>query len=272
MQVRTHLGFDLWAETRYNGGKLNLENPTMKHIFVILGCAALACGASADRSKPASSSEAGIPVRNSFVTRAKVVNTKPVVETVLESYDECGYVTRTKRPSSRKRSNAGTNTGERIVGGLVGGAVGGSLGSGRGSDALAAGGAVIGSEVADGDGLTGGEVVGGVVGGVIGNQFGSGSGRTAATGAGALIGAIVGDNIQSGMNDKPREAAGPPQQTKERVCKKKQREKKVITGYEVVFEYAGFQQTGVLPYQPGEHVDINVNVDLLEDRTSRVGD
>lgn len=204
---------------------------------------------------------AGSVQAGSFVTRAKVLETKPIIETVYEPYESCSYETR-KRQRTR-----GTNTGEKVIGGLIGGATGSAFGSGSGRDIATGAGALIGSEIADGDGLSEGELIGGLAGGIVGNQVGKGSGKSVATGAGVLIGAIVGDNLQNG-GVKQQQSSGAGE--KVRVCEQKERAKKVITGYEVTYEYSGLPQTGVLPYEPGEYVDINVGVELVEDRTSRV--
>ena len=191
-----------------------------------------------------------------FLTRAKVVQSTPILETVYEQYEECRYETRVKR------TRRPDNTGDKVLAGILGGAAGSQVGSGSGSDAAAGVGAVLGSELADGDGFTEGEIIGGIVGGIVGNQVGKGGGKTAATGAGALIGAIVGDNLQNGG-----QPAAASKRVKERICESKERAKKIITGYEVIYEYDGVRQTGVLSYSPGDYVDINVGVDLVEDRT-----
>lgn len=199
---------------------------------------------------------AGGAAADGFVTRARVVDSSPIIETVYEPYEECRYETRLKR--ARR-----DDTGEKIVAGILGGAAGSAVGKGSGRDAAAGVGALLGSQIVDDDGLTEGELIGGIVGGIVGNQIGKGGGKTAATGAGALIGSIVGDNLQNGGQASART------RTKERVCEQKERAKKIITGYEVIYEYDGVRQTGVLSYKPGEYVDISVGVDLVEDRTAR---
>ena len=205
----------------------------MKHTALLFSALALASAANA----------------GDFVTRAKVIGAAPVVETIYES----GHCRK-----QRTRGNTG-NTGDKIIGGLLGGAAGSALGKGSGKDAATAAGVLLGSEIADNDGQLGeGELIGALVGGVVGNQVGKGKGKTAATGAGTLLGAIVGDNLQHGQPSARRTANR---------CK--QTAKKVITGYEITYEYGGVRQTGTLPYQPGEYVDIHVGVSLLENRTVR---
>jgi len=192
----------------------------------------------------------------SFVTRAKVVQSSPIIETVYEPYRTCSD----EGSSRRSQRSAPDNTGEKLVAGILGGAAGSAVGKGSGRDAATAVGAVAGAAIADGDSLSEGEVIGGIVGGLVGNQVGSGSGKTAATGAGALIGAIVGDSLAGGGTRSSRGT--------KRFCETRERAKKVITGYNVTYEYSGVQQTGRLSYSPGDYVDINVGVELVEDYTT----
>ena len=193
-----------------------------------------------------------------FLTRAKVISSSPIVETVYEQYEECSRRAVSRR-DSRKQYGRGSNLDEAIIVGILGGAAGSAIGKGSGRDAAAGAGAVLGSSLAGDGEISEGEVIGGIVGGIVGNQIGKGGGKTAATGVGALVGSIVGDELQHGGQ---RQAAA---QTR-RVCEVKERPKKIITGYEVTYEYSGVRQTGVLPYEPGDHVDINVGVSLVENR------
>ena len=206
------------------------------------------------------------PVANAgeFVATGKVIGSTPIVETVFEPVEEC------RDKLVPVGANVRGNAGERVIGGILGGAAGSACGKGSGKDAAAAVGAILGGEVGAQDGeLTGGELVGGAVGGVIGNQVGSGSGRTAATAAGALLGSILGDELQNG-EERRRQAKGEQKYQKVRVCSYVEKEKKIITGYTVVYEYNGLEHTGVLPYRPGATVDIQVRADLIENRASQV--
>ena len=199
-----------------------------------------------------------------FVSAAKVVYSTPIIETVSEPVETC-------REELRRVNRQNGAQGDRIIGGILGGAAGSAFGKGSGKDAAAAAGAVLGGEIGAQDGeLTGGELIGGVAGGIIGNQVGGGSGKTAATAAGALIGSIIGDEIQNG----PERRGKSGEHRKVRVCSQTEREKKVITGYTVVYEYGGRQMSGVLPYQPasGSTVAIHVSAELIENRTTRVSE
>ena len=190
-----------------------------------------------------------------YTSRAKVIESTPIVETVYELVETCRY-------EWRKYSKRGisSNTGNKLVGGLIGGVAGSAVGKGSGRDVAAGIGTIIGSEVADNDGITEGELIGGIAGGLLGNQLGKGRGKTAATAAGALIGSIVGDNIQNG------EKSTSTQSKKVRVCTESERAKKIITGYEVTYEYAGTRHIGEVSREPGKYIDINVAVDVLETR------
>ena len=203
-------------------------------------------------------------VADEFFATGKVLRSTPIVETVFEPVEQC------RQELRRVGAKTGqSNTGGRIVGGILGGAAGSAFGKGGGKDAAAAAGAILGGEVGAQDGeLSGGELLGGAAGGVIGNQIGSGSGKTAATAAGALLGAILGDELQNGEQCR-RQAAADGEYRKVRVCSYAEREKKVITGYTVVYEYNGLQHTGTLPYRPGATVDIQVSAQLIENRASQ---
>ncbi len=176
-----------------------------------------------------------------FTSRAKVIETLPVVETVYETEETCRYKL-VKRTSQR----ISDNTGEKLAGGLVGGIAGSAVGKGSGRDASAAIGAIIGSEIGDGDGITEGELVGGIVGGLLGNQVGKGKGKTAATATGALLGAIVGDNIQNGNQHNTQNK----KYKKVRICSLTEVPKKAITGYKVFYKYGGIEHVAVLARRP----------------------
>jgi len=203
---------------------------------------------------------AGNPAQaGTVITDATIVSSKPIIETAYEPYEECSSTYRKVDPYAKRNDNV-----SQVVGGLVGGAAGSFAGKGTGKDAAAALGAVIGSEVLseNNDGITEGEIIGAVVGGIVGNQVGKGGGKTAATASGALIGKIVGGNLQEGNS-----ASGPAPAGYERVraCRTLEREKKVITGYEVEYIYAGEIYSDILPYEPGETVRIAVDVGIVEE-------
>ena len=190
---------------------------------------------------------------DSYTSRAQVLRSSPIIETVYEPVEQCHYETR------RTQSRRGLDR-DALLGGVIGGAAGSAVGKGSGRDAAAAGGALLGREIGEGDGrLTAGELIGGLAGGIIGNQVGKGGGKTAATAAGALLGATIGDRLEN-----PQTTGG--KTTQVRVCNTVEREKKIVTGYDVEYEHEGAILRGVLPYAPGDTVLINVGVDLIEER------
>ena len=205
---------------------------------------------------------AGAHADGNYTASAKVIESSPIIETVYEEVEVCRYEYQQQRRRYGSRQGS-DNTGDKVIGGIVGGTAGSFIGKGKGRDAAAGIGAVLGSKVADGDELNGGELIGAIAGGVIGNQIGKGKGKTAATAAGALIGSIVGDNLQNG-----NAPAGKTKIVKKkvRVCNLEERPKKIITGYQVTLEYNGFHFDEIVSKRPGETIDINVNVQVFEDR------
>jgi uncharacterized protein YcfJ len=199
----------------------------------------------------------------SYTTRAKVLDSRPIIETAYEEVEVCRYRYENSSRGSRRKSK--DDTGERIIGGVLGGAAGSAIGKGRGRDASAAAGAVLGSTLGGDGELTGGGLIGGVAGGIIGNQIGKGSGKTAATAAGALIGSIVGENIERGGAVQDTRTSA---RRKVRVCDIEERPKKVITGYDVTFEHGGREFTTVVSQRPEEFLDISVDIQVLESHTS----
>jgi uncharacterized protein YcfJ len=104
-------------------------------------------------------------------------------------------------------------------------------------------------------------LIGAVVGGVVGHQFGHGSGRDAATVAGTLIGAAVGRNTAI-------RAAGPvhaEERTVQRCAVRyEERWEDRVDGYRVRYEYNGREYVTQLPYDPGNRLRIQVDVQPAE--------
>lgn len=96
----------------------------------------------------------------------------------------------------------------------------------------------------------GGAVLGAVAGGAIGNTMGHGSGRAVATMIGIVGGAMVGDRIEGG--------GGTQVQNVER-CTTQNVVEYRVTGYNVVYEYAGRQYSVQLPYEPGPWIRLQVS-------------
>jgi uncharacterized protein YcfJ len=99
-----------------------------------------------------------------------------------------------------------------------------------------------------------GPLIGGVAGGLLGSQVGEGSGKVAAAAAGAAVGAIVGDRLsQRGRSYEYAER-------EVRRCRMVDNWESRLSGYRVVYEYAGHVYSTVLPYDPGRRLAVNVAV------------
>ena len=110
-----------------------------------------------------------------------------------------------------------------------------------------------------GHGYTG-TIVGGVAGALLGSRLGKGNGNRAATAAGAIAGAVIGDQVQArgrgGRYDDDYADAG----REVRRCRVVENWDNRLTGYRVVYEYAGRSYTTVLPQDPGRRIPVRVSV------------
>jgi len=104
----------------------------------------------------------------------------------------------------------------------------------------------------------GGTLIGGALGTALGNQIGHGRGKDVARVAGALIGGAIGANVS---RDRQRQLYGDPRRTFER-CDVRYRDswEERVDGYEVTYEYAGRQYVTQMPYDPGERIQVRVDV------------
>lgn len=99
----------------------------------------------------------------------------------------------------------------------------------------------------------GGVLIGAVAGGLIGNQVGNGRGRQAATAAGAVLGAFAGDRLAaSGSHHEP--------QRQVRSCRDVLETQSRLVGYQVTYEYRGFQHTAFTRRDPGASLPVQVTV------------
>ena len=106
----------------------------------------------------------------------------------------------------------------------------------------------------------GSTLIGSVVGGVLGNQVGRGHGRQVARAAGALIGGAVAYNVS-----RERNAYDVGYRHDGRVverCGVQYRDSWVerIEGYDVTYEYEGRRQTTWMSRDPGERIQVRVDV------------
>ena len=93
-----------------------------------------------------------------------------------------------------------------------------------------------------------GAVMGAIAGGVVGNQIGGGSGRALATIAGVMGGAIMGDKIENPGS----------QIQNQTTCTTQNIYENRLTGFNVVYEFAGKQYNVVLPQDPGPTLQLQV--------------
>lgn len=95
-----------------------------------------------------------------------------------------------------------------------------------------------------------GGVTGMAVGAAIGNRFGKGDGRTGATILGAVGGAIIGNQIESNN-------VAPQTQNVQQCYTENQYENRT-SGYNVVYEYAGYRYSVQLSNDPGRYIPLVV--------------
>lgn len=100
-----------------------------------------------------------------------------------------------------------------------------------------------------------GPVIGGVAGGLLGSTIGKGNGKVAAAAAGAMIGTIVGAGVQGSQ----AQAAGGTQPVQR--CAMVENWEQRLTGYNVVYDYAGRSYQTVLPHDPGRNLRVRVSVE-----------
>jgi uncharacterized protein YcfJ len=94
-----------------------------------------------------------------------------------------------------------------------------------------------------------GTIMGGIAGGTIGNAIGKGDGNALATVLGVVGGAMLGDKI---------EGEKPPRTQIVQNCTNQTVYETRITGYQVVYEYAGKRYTVEMPRDPGPTVTLQV--------------
>ena len=110
----------------------------------------------------------------------------------------------------------------------------------------------------DGHGYTG-TIIGGVTGALLGSRVGKGNGNRAATAVGAIAGAVIGNQIQergrAGRYDDDHADS-----REVRRCRVVDQWDNRLTGYRVVYEYAGRSYSTVLPQDPGRRLPVRVSV------------
>ena len=99
-----------------------------------------------------------------------------------------------------------------------------------------------------------GTLIGGAIGGLAGHAFGRGSGNTAMTALGAVGGAVAGNRIAADINQ-PTTTVQPVCSTYNNYYTQQQ-----LTGYDVLYRYAGVTYHSHLPYNPGRTLQVRVAV------------
>ena len=129
----------------------------------------------------------------------------------------------------------------------------------------------------DGDDRSGrsytGTIVGGIAGALLGSRVGKGNGNKVATAAGAIAGAVIGDQVQAnGRSARHRDRDVYEDHGREvRRCRVVENWDNQLTGYRVVYEYAGRNYTALLPQDPGRQIPVRVSVTPAVERLSRNG-
>ena len=117
-----------------------------------------------------------------------------------------------------------------------------------------------------------GTIVGGITGALLGSRLGKGNGNRAATAAGAIAGAVIGDQIQeNGRSARQGDVYAEHGREVQR-CRVVDNWDNRVTGYRVVYEYAGRSYSAVLPQDPGRRIPVRVSVTPAVEQLSRFDD
>ena len=97
-----------------------------------------------------------------------------------------------------------------------------------------------------------GAVVGAIAGGLFGSGLANSSGGSGAAGAalGALGGALLGDKAESHSN--------PTKLRTVRQCQHQITHENRVNSYQVIYEYGGKQFNAIMPYPPGQYLQIQI--------------
>lgn len=99
-------------------------------------------------------------------------------------------------------------------------------------------------------------ILGAIIGGVVGHQIGSGHSRNIGTVAGAVLGGSIGHDVSS-------RNAGVETRSVQRCEVSTQREwEERVDGYRVSYVYHGREYRTVMPYDPGNRVQVRVGTDV----------
>lgn len=113
-----------------------------------------------------------------------------------------------------------------------------------------------------------GTVLGAIAGGVIGHQFGNSSGgRDRGTAAGAIIGGLVGNQVdrQNAAENAPPVTESQPVVREVQRCRTVQEVRDVPAGYDVRYRYGNREFVTRMPFDPGPHVRVAVDIHPVEE-------
>lgn len=114
-----------------------------------------------------------------------------------------------------------------------------------------------------------GTVLGGITGALVGSRFGKGNGNSAAIAAGAIAGAVIGDKMQGDDSAYSEDDDNDRRGHVVRRCHNADNWEKHLTGYRVVYEYAGHTYTTMMTNEPGRSIPVRVSVVPATEQVSR---
>lgn len=117
-----------------------------------------------------------------------------------------------------------------------------------------------------------GTIVGGITGALLGSRLGKGNGNRAATAAGAIAGAVIGDRIQENGRSTRQDEVYAEHGREVQRCRVVDYWDNRVTGYRVVYEYAGRSYSAILPQDPGRRIPVRVSVTPTLGQLSRFDD
>lgn len=190
-----------------------------------------------------------------YYDQARVVDVQPIIERLYAPAETCSHPHYRRNPQQQSQ-NSNDDMGNFLLGGLLGAAAGSAIGKGDGKKVAAGLGAILGAKIATGGDFTGEEILGALIGGAAGSQIGKGSGAVAGTAAGALAGAAIADGLVSRDRNEFTDYCG------DQIVSRR-----VVTGFDVEFEYNGYSFYQTMPYRPQRFIDVAVQVSAIEDLT-----
>lgn len=100
----------------------------------------------------------------------------------------------------------------------------------------------------------GGSIIGGIAGALLGSQVGQGNGKVAAAAVGGIVGALSGDRLDNQNSGYNQSSYGSSNSCVTRYVTQ-------VTGYLVTFDYNGRQGQKRMSYHPGQTVRVTITVE-----------